>query len=273
MRPADESRSDESQASQLMKAILPQRTSSSKRSRRTDLVTAVINNGMPAPQALTSPTRKSTPSQQQVLGHAGTQPESESQGNEQLDSTGSQKENSPGSMDSDKSGPPSNAAPPKRTKNTSKAKVADQSPADHMSTKAVVPWASMNPPIAAIVRTKEMNPCDPPVPSSKMIPYYGGSVSRPAIVPARSTARAPRKRSPSPASQDSFAGPLPAEDQEKLYLQHTKAFNVPLSELGQLSHSTHSRSVAEQSATTRTQEFSITCRPHSCSRDARKFVR
>ena len=259
-----------------MKAILPQRTSSSKRSRRTDLVTAVINNGMPAPQASTSPTRKSTPSQQQVFGHAGTQPESESQGNEQLDSTGSQKENSPGSVDSDKSGPPSNATPPKRTKNTSKTKVADQSPADvrlchptqclrrlnagfqHMSTKAVVPRASMNPPIAAIVRTKEMNPCDPSVPSSETIPYYGGSVSRPAIAPARGTARAPRKRSPSPASQDSFAGPLPAEDQEKLYLQHTKAFNVPLSELGQLSHSTHSRSVAEQSATTRTQEVNAT---------------
>ncbi|KAI9064428.1 hypothetical protein FKP32DRAFT_1649987 [Trametes sanguinea] len=46
-----------------------------------------------------------------------------------------------------------------------------------------------------------------------------------------------RPRSPSPASQDSFAGPLPAQDLVKAYIETAKVFQIPLSQLGEDSQS------------------------------------
>ncbi|KAI1795884.1 hypothetical protein LXA43DRAFT_1058127 [Ganoderma leucocontextum] len=47
----------------------------------------------------------------------------------------------------------------------------------------------------------------------------------------------PRPRSPSPPSQDSFAGPLPQLDPAKVFIATARNFNIPLSQVGEVSQS------------------------------------
>ncbi|CAL1704626.1 unnamed protein product [Somion occarium] len=59
--------------------------------------------------------------------------------------------------------------------------------------------------------------------------------------PSRYAPQLRRQRSLSPVSQDSFAGPLPLEDQEKLYIRTARAFHVPLNQLSQSQESVDDR--------------------------------
>ncbi|KAI0647044.1 hypothetical protein C8Q79DRAFT_957521 [Trametes meyenii] len=73
----------------------------------------------------------------------------------------------------------------------------------------------------------------PSLPASRTLPHMGRAPSLPtkAMPPPR------RVRSPSPASQDSFAGPLPEQDIAKAYIARSKHFHIPLSQLGDDSQS------------------------------------
>lgn len=71
----------------------------------------------------------------------------------------------------------------------------------------------------------------------------------------RDTKRPRRRRSPSPASQDSFAGPLPLEEAEKLFVANTTTFNIPLSELRK--SNTDNVAAPQTPSSTRTSAFSF----------------
>lgn len=73
--------------------------------------------------------------------------------------------------------------------------------------------------------------------SSKAVSFHSpllapsADVVNTSVAPTRTMHRARRQRSPSPASQDSFAGPLSCQDPQKLFLQNARNFNMPLEEL------------------------------------------
>ena len=73
--------------------------------------------------------------------------------------------------------------------------------------------------------------------------------------PVRNTRRPRRRRSPSPASQDSFADPLPPEEAEKLFVANTRTFNIPLSEL--LKSNADNVATPQTPSSTRTSAYSF----------------
>ncbi|KAL7283385.1 hypothetical protein ACG7TL_002815 [Trametes sanguinea] len=75
------------------------------------------------------------------------------------------------------------------------------------------------------------------MPPSRTAPSVQTNSNTPATRPIKSMPPPRRPRSPSPASQDSFAGPLPPRELEKAYIETAKVFQIPLSQLGEDSQS------------------------------------
>ncbi|KAM5535165.1 hypothetical protein V8D89_011101 [Ganoderma adspersum] len=177
-----------------------------------------------------------------IHGLAPTQSAYNSQ--DQLYTERSQKENTPASCDKDKSSqplPPSPPASPSRPQSapsyTSElketpsnifpvSKAAKEKPCP----KDFVPLSDSSSP------TKPGKAVSLPSPSrlsSRPQPH----LDRSSTLPSRAMPPPPRPRSSSPPSQDSFAGPLPQPDPVKAFIASARNFNIPLSQVGEVSQS------------------------------------
>ena len=88
--------------------------------------------------------------------------------------------------------------------------------------------ADLFPLLVQVTKRRKISP-DPKVPSPPKAPSNELAGTRPA---SRSASKLKRRRSPSPASTDSFAEAGDWEDPEKAFLASNRQFEVPLSELG-----------------------------------------
>ena len=83
--------------------------------------------------------------------------------------------------------------------------------------------------LASLKEHKAATLVPPPRPDSRFQPPAGRS----ATLNTRQMPPPRRPRSPSPASQDSFADPPPHKDPARLILERSKLFHIPLSRLGE----------------------------------------
>ncbi|KAH9951479.1 hypothetical protein B0H21DRAFT_719142 [Amylocystis lapponica] len=249
MQPSDESRSDESQASQLLRTVL-RRDITSPNPHDPAVAHGSGGNSFPLQGSSTSTTSAKSPHPQYHFhGLAMTQTESQVEG--QYDGEGSQKENTPTSWERSRGVPsspvPSSSPPPVKTPTGAldlSARDASHSPT-RPSRIAAVPMQDSRPvaqnafcraplvnPNVLGTRDKKAVSFVSPIPSPHGAPHTRPDVPGTRSAPAQPLTRAKRQRSPSPSSQDSFAAPLPCEDPAQLFVANSKAFNMPLSEFG-----------------------------------------
>ncbi|RPD66131.1 hypothetical protein L226DRAFT_609030 [Lentinus tigrinus ALCF2SS1-7] len=235
MASVNESRSDESQASQLIAAALKPRD---------------VQPVVPAPTVTQEQQSDPLEGSLQSSGHSvhyhvhgllATQTQSLLSGEDQSHPQGSQKENTPASWDQGQSSPPpisspleSPIRPPPAPSYTTELK---ESPSNILPIKPLID----KPCLKEI--GERINTIQTPAKSFKAVSFASPSrlPSRPPVQLDRaSTLPAPdmppppwpRPRSPSPTSQDSFAGPLPQPDPAKAFIARERKFAIPLSQLG-----------------------------------------
>ncbi|KAI0709231.1 hypothetical protein C8Q76DRAFT_813486 [Earliella scabrosa] len=159
---------------------------------------------------------------------------------------GSQKENTPASWDKNRASPTrissplsSPTRPPAEASNTVELKETTQNvppPTKELPEKPCTKDLGnrTNGVVTPVKGPKAVSFISP----SRSAPRPQGVIDRFSTVPARQMPPPPtRPRSPSPASQDSFAGPLPQPDPVKAFIAQAKNFTIPLSQLGEDSQS------------------------------------
>ena len=230
-------RSDESQASQLLAAAL-----------RTRDVQPLFPGPPVSQEQQSGPLEGSLPSsgdslRYHVHGLIATQTQSLISGEDESHLGGSQKENTPASCDKDQRSPPSVSSPVG-------SPIRSQPTTSYTAELKGIPSNKL-----PVSRTTVVTPCPkeigertntllPPTKGDKAVSFASPSrpISRPpaqldraSTLPARDMPPPPRPRprSPSPMSQDSFAGPLPQSDPAKAFIAQTRNFAIPLSQLGE----------------------------------------
>ncbi|KAI0933134.1 hypothetical protein AcV7_004695 [Taiwanofungus camphoratus] len=217
MDASDESRW-ESQASQFLQTVLrPSTTTASQ--RQCETFANRVDNDMFEGSSSVSSSRNSFP-QYHFHGLAVTQTDSQYEG--QVRGGDSQKENA--ASDS----PVHSSSIEMNPSNTTAIVTKEQ----RQITKDIISRVPLSNPGTSSIKTAKAVSFVSPVASIQTTPQRQGNVIRTNTAPAHGISRARKQRSPSPASQDSFVGPFSYRDPERLFLESTRAFNVPLSELG-----------------------------------------
>ncbi|KAI0374885.1 hypothetical protein BV20DRAFT_961101 [Pilatotrama ljubarskyi] len=231
----NESRNDDSQASQLLAAALRPRELQPTVSQLAIQEEPHVSDG-----SLQSSGGSSV--HYHINGLMPTQTQSLYESREPPYDEGSQKENAPMSPQRRPNSPPT---APSRNGSPRQAQSASSYPSPPLDHEASVkgPKEKPCPKVCGL-------PNGPSIPATtkagKAVAF--ASPSRPVAGPQNNTNRATippshampppkRFRSPSPASQDSFAGPLPERDPVEAFLQQAKHLDVPLSQLGEDSQS------------------------------------
>ncbi|KAI0670390.1 hypothetical protein C8Q78DRAFT_1079362 [Trametes maxima] len=226
--PGDESRNDDSQASQLLAAAL----------RPRELQTAPP---FPLPSSDDQHTSNSSGGSSlhyHTNGLMPTQSQSLRDSQNPLYDEGSQKENTPAATEKRPDSSP-RASPGDRSPRRAQADSYPSPPVDHVvsyktSKEKPCPKAS----VSSAPSDHLPSPVKPNKAVSFVPPSLPASRAGPAATVPTKAMLSPRKvRSPSPASQDSFAGPLPEQDIAKAYIAQSKHFHIPLSQLGDDSQS------------------------------------
>ncbi|KAI8998642.1 hypothetical protein BD414DRAFT_475647 [Trametes punicea] len=228
----NDSRNDESQASQLLAAALQPREPQAADSYTTF-------RGEPQVVVGSFPTSDSNSVHYHLNGLMPTQTQSLYSIQNISCEEGSQKENAPTSLEKARDSPhasPREGSPPGAQSGPS----CPSPPTDHLP-PSKGPKEKACPKEHRVVLTspsgkgtKAVGFVSPPRPTS----HVRTNVDRVAILDAvKSMPPPPRPRSQSPASQDSFAGPLPEQDPAKAFIEQAKVFQIPLSQLGEDSQS------------------------------------
>ncbi|KAI0748117.1 hypothetical protein C8Q80DRAFT_717981 [Daedaleopsis nitida] len=222
--------SDESQASQLLAAALRPREAP-------DAALIPPSDVEPHSTPLEGSLQSTTNSvHYHIHGLVATQSQSLCGGDE-IDLESSQKENTPASWDKSKASSPRNPSP---------ASSPVRTPAGPSYTSEPTETPANASPLRKDSNGKRMpkdcdvhtNDLQSPTKALKAIPFTSPSrpqarIARSPTVPVRQMLPPPKPRSPSPNSQDSFAGPLPQPDPAKAFIAQAKNFTIPLSQLGE----------------------------------------